>query len=82
MQNYPNPFNPSTMVEFSIVESGHVSLKVFDLLGREVALLVDEFKSPGTYRVTFNAENLTGGTYFYTLRAGNAGLTKKMVFVK
>jgi hypothetical protein len=82
MQNYPNPFNPSTVVEFSVVQSGHVSLKVFDLLGREVALLVDEFKSPGTYRVTFNAENLSGGTYFYTLRAGSSELTKKMAFVK
>jgi hypothetical protein len=82
MQNYPNPFNPSTVVEFSIIESGHVSLKVFDLLGREVARLVDEFKSPGTYRVTFNAENLSGGTYFYTLRAGSSELTKKMAFVK
>jgi hypothetical protein len=82
MQNYPNPFNPSTVVEFSIVQPGHVSLKVFDLLGREVALLVDEFKSPGTYRVTFNAENLSGGTYFYTLRAGSSEITKKMAFVK
>lgn len=82
MQNYPNPFNPSTVVEFSIIESGHVSLRVFDLLGREVALLVDEFKSPGTYRVTFDAEKLTGGTYFYSLRAGNSGVTRKMMMVK
>ncbi|MGB2870079.1 MAG: T9SS type A sorting domain-containing protein [Bacteroidota bacterium] len=81
-QNYPNPFNPSTNIEFSILEAGHFSLRVYDLLGREVALLADEFKNAGTYRVRFDAGNLPAGTYFYTLQSGNLSETKKMILLK
>ena len=81
-QNYPNPFNPSTIIEFSILKEGSVSLKVFDMLGRQVALLADEFKSAGTYRVTFNGNSLPAGTYFYVLQSGPSSITKKMVLLK
>jgi hypothetical protein len=66
-QNYPNPFNPSTKIDFTIPVAGYVMLKVFDLLGREVATLLNEEKSSGTYHVTFHASKLTSGVYFYRL---------------
>lgn len=81
-QNYPNPFNPSTVVEFRVSSYGLVSLKVFDILGREVATLVNESKTPGIYEVEFDAGDLTSGTYFYTLIAGNFMSTKKMIVIK
>ena len=81
-QNYPNPFNPSTLISFQVPVSGNVSVKVFDLLGREVALLVDEFKNAGSYRVTFDAGNLPAGAYFCTLRAGSFSETVKMILLK
>jgi hypothetical protein len=81
-QNYPNPFNPTTSIEFAIFKSGHVTLKVYDLLGKEVATLVDEEKAPGNYRVTFSAQELASGTYFYTLRSGSYTAMKKMMLVK
>ncbi len=81
-QNYPNPFNPSTKITFSIKEAGFVSLKVYDLLGREVATLVNERRSAGIYDVTFNAGALGSGVYFYTLTSGGFSQTKKMLFVK
>ena len=67
-QNYPNPFNPSTIITYQLPESGFVSLKVFDVLGNEVAKLVDENKQSGSYEVVFNASNLPSGVYFYTLK--------------
>ncbi len=81
-QNYPNPFNPSTNITFSIKDAGFVSLKVYDLLGREVATLVNERRAAGIYDVNFNASALGSGVYFYTLTSGGFSQTKKMLFVK
>jgi len=81
-QNYPNPFNPSTKITFSIKDAGFVSLKVYDLLGREVATLVNERRSAGIYDVNFNASSLGSGVYFYTLSSGGFSQTKKMMLVK
>ena len=81
-QNYPNPFNPSTIITYQLPESGFVSLKVFDVLGNEVAKLVDENKQSGSYEVVFNSTNLPSGVYFYTLQASNYVSTKKMVLLK
>ena len=82
LQNYPNPFNPSTKIKFTIAEFGFVSLKVFDVLGNEVATLVNEEKSAGRYEVNFNAVGLSSGIYFYKLQAGSFIETKKMVLLK
>ncbi|MDW8436941.1 MAG: T9SS type A sorting domain-containing protein [Chloroherpetonaceae bacterium] len=81
-QNYPNPFNPTTTITFSIKEAGFVSLKVFDVLGREVATLVNENRPAGAYSVQFDATNLAGGMYFYALTSGGFSQTKKMMLVK
>ncbi|NOX18959.1 MAG: T9SS type A sorting domain-containing protein [Chlorobi bacterium] len=81
-QNYPNPFNPSTTVEYSIPEGSFVTLRVFNVIGKEVATLVNEFQPAGTYRSDFNAVNLPSGTYFVTLRSGNFSETKKMSLIK
>jgi hypothetical protein len=81
-QNYPNPFNPSTTIEFSLVDEGYVSLKVYDLLGKEVADLVGEDRPAGSYRIRFDARDLTSGTYFYTLRSGARSETRRMMLVK
>lgn len=81
-QNYPNPFNPSTTIHFSIPQRGHVTLKVFDVLGSEVARLVDEELNPGEHSVVFNAKNLPSGVYLYRLQTGSYVQQKKMVVVK
>jgi photosystem II stability/assembly factor-like uncharacterized protein len=81
-QNYPNPFNPTTRVTFSIGTHGHTSLRVFDLLGREVAVLVNEVKQAGTYSISFNASALPSGVYFYKLTSGSFAQTKRMVLIK
>ncbi|MBX7046219.1 MAG: T9SS type A sorting domain-containing protein [Ignavibacteria bacterium] len=83
-QNYPNPFNPSTKINYEIKQSGFVSLKIFDLLGKEVAMLVNEKQTAGSYAVDFNSPeyNLPSGIYFYTLNAGEFKETRKMVLVK
>jgi len=81
-QNYPNPFNPTTTINYSIAEPGFVTLKVYNMLGQEVAALVNEELSTGSYNINFNASNLASGTYVYQLRTGNSNLTKKMLFVK
>lgn len=81
-QNYPNPFNPSTTIEFALPRSEKVLLTVYDVLGREVALLVNEEKPAGTYRATFEAKGLPSGTYFATLRAGSFTSTKSMILLK
>jgi predicted acyl esterase len=82
MQNYPNPFNPVTSIEYSIANTENVELKVFDLLGREVQTLVSGIQNPGSYSVTFNAQNLSSGVYFYKLTAGNFTGIQRMVLVK
>ncbi len=91
MQNYPNPFNPSTAISYQLSEASYVTLKVYDILGREVATLVDGHRSAGYYTVTFSIEALSSvgggrmlpsGVYFYTLHAGNYSATNKMVVMK
>ncbi len=81
-QNYPNPFNPSTKISYSIPTEGNVELKVYDILGNEVATLVNESKSPGNYSVTFDASALASGVYIYSLKANNLNQTKKMLLMK
>ncbi len=81
-QNYPNPFNPSTTINYSIPEFSFVTLKVYDVLGSEVATLVNEDKSVGSYEVEFDANELTSGIYFYKIQAGSFVETKKMVLMK
>lgn len=81
-QNYPNPFNPSTKIEFAIPKEGFVSLKVFDVLGREVALLVNGDFKAGGYTVDYDASMLPSGIYFYKLTSGGFTETKKMILVK
>jgi uncharacterized lipoprotein YddW (UPF0748 family) len=81
-QNYPNPFNPSTIISFSIPEQSHVSLRVYDMLGREVGVLVDEVKTEGVHSVTFHADDLASGMYIYRLTAGDHNSVKRMVLVR
>lgn len=81
-QNYPNPFNPSTLITYSIPQSGHVSLKVYDMMGSEIAVLVNEVKNSGIYKVEFDAANLSSGVYVYKLISGNYSAAKKMTILK
>jgi hypothetical protein len=81
-QNYPNPFNPSTKINFSIPKSEYVSLRIYDLLGREVKVLVNGDLTVGEYEVNFDAKGLASGIYYYSLRAGDFVNVKKMVLVK
>lgn len=81
-QNYPNPFNPTTTIQYSLANAGNVSLKIYDVLGREVANLVNGRQAAGEYTVQFNAANLASGIYFYRLQAGDFVQTKKMMLVK
>jgi len=81
-QNYPNPFNPSTKIQFVINKRELVSLKVHDLLGNEIDVLVNEEKDPGIYEVEFNAKDLSSGVYFFKMKAGNFSKTKKILLMK
>jgi len=81
-QNYPNPFNPSTTIEYTIPENSRVSLKVYDILGKEVADLVDKEQNSGTYIVIWDAKSASSGIYFYRITAGNYTDTKRMVLKK
>jgi Secretion system C-terminal sorting domain/Right handed beta helix region len=81
-QNYPNPFNPSTTINFVIPKSSFVNLKVYDVLGNEVATLINEEKPGGAYEIRWNAEGLSSGVYLYTLKAGDFVQTKKLVLMK
>lgn len=81
-QNYPNPFNPNTTFEYTIDGQQHVTISVFDLLGREVATVVDEVQGADTYRVTFDAANLASGMYLYQLRTGGQVITRTMTLLK
>lgn len=81
-QNFPNPFNPTTTISYSITEAGTVDLRVFDILGNEVAGLVNEVKAPGSYTAVFDASSFSSGVYIYILRANNFTLTRKMVLIK
>jgi len=81
-QNYPNPFNPSTVIKYSVAASDLVTLKLFDLLGRNVRILVNQIQPAGVYEVQFNASDLPGGVYFYNLSSGNFHQTRKLMLLK
>ncbi len=81
-QNFPNPFNPSTVINYTIPKAGNVTLKIFNIVGQEVATLVNGFQEAAKYQVSFNASNLSSGIYFYTINAGNFNQTKKMMLIK
>ncbi len=81
-QNYPNPFNPSTIIRYSVPKAQVVTIKVYNMLGQEVATLLNNMQNPGNYEVNFNANNLASGVYFYTLSAGNFKSVKKMMLLK
>jgi hypothetical protein len=85
-QNYPNPFNPSTVISYQLPVGSNVTLKVYDILGNEVAVLVDEYKPAGRYEVEFGVSSgineMVSGIYFYQLRAGSFVQTKKMIYLK
>lgn len=81
-QNYPNPFNPSTLISYEIPKAGQVTLKVYDVLGKKVAELINENQNPGKYSIRFNAENLPSGIYIYELRANDFTQSRKMTLLK
>ena len=81
-QNYPNPFNPNTRIKYSIPQLSNVVIEVFDILGNEIEILVNEEKSVGTYELTWNAASLPSGVYFYQIKAGDFVETKKMILMK
>jgi len=81
-QNFPNPFNPATIIEFSLPSDNHVEIRVFDVLGRETAILLNEYKQAGTYRIGFDADGLTSGVYFYKMVSGSFTAIKIMVLLR
>jgi len=81
-QNYPNPFNPSTIITYSIPQKSNVSLKIYDVLGKEIATLVNEQKDVGSYKVQFDAAKLSSGVYVYTIQAGDFLESRKMLLMK
>ncbi|MBK6879028.1 MAG: T9SS type A sorting domain-containing protein [Ignavibacteria bacterium] len=81
-QNYPNPFNPSTNIKFEIPSSLYVTIKVYSVLGREVATLINEFLNEGSYQIEFNGSNLESGIYFYRIQAGDFTEEKSMIMLK
>ncbi|MCL5028323.1 MAG: T9SS type A sorting domain-containing protein [Bacteroidetes bacterium] len=81
-QNYPNPFNPSTQIKYSIPKNGLVTLKVYNILGQEVATLVNQLQKPGNYTVSFNASKFSSGVYMYRIKAGDFSISKKMLLIK
>jgi hypothetical protein len=82
IQNYPNPFNPSTTIKYELPQSAEVTLSVFDILGREVSMLVNERKNAGSYQVKFDGTGLSSGAYFYRLQAGDFTQTKRLMLLK
>jgi hypothetical protein len=81
-QNYPNPFNPSTNFRFKLAEAGLTTLKIYNLLGQQVAEVLNEFMNPGTYDIRFDAEGLASGIYFYRIRVNDYSASKKMILVR
>ncbi|MBK7107169.1 MAG: T9SS type A sorting domain-containing protein [Ignavibacteriae bacterium] len=81
-QNYPNPFNPETKISYSLPKNSRVAVKVYNILGSEIATLVNEKQNSGNYEITFNATNLASGVYFYSLNTDNFSLTKKMILLR
>ena len=82
LENYPNPFNPVTVINYQLPQDGFVTLKVYDMLGKEVAAVVNEYKNAGYYKVNFDASRLTSGVYIYTINTNNFFLSKKMLLMK
>ncbi|MBM4171298.1 MAG: T9SS type A sorting domain-containing protein, partial [Ignavibacteria bacterium] len=78
ISNYPNPFNPSTTINYQLPENGFVTIKVYDILGKEVATLVNENKQAGYHKIDFDGSKLTSGIYIYTIKANNFAQSKKM----
>jgi hypothetical protein len=81
-QNYPNPFNPTTIIRFEIPRESIVTIKLYDLLGREIKTLVNEEKTAGSYSYIFDGSSLSSGIYFYRITAGKFAQTKKMILMK
>lgn len=81
-QNFPNPFNPSTTISYSIPKQSHVEMRLFDMLGREVATIVSKEQSAGDYKVQFDGSSLPSGVYIYTLQAGQFRDSKKLLLLK
>ncbi|HSR17693.1 MAG TPA: T9SS type A sorting domain-containing protein [Ignavibacteriaceae bacterium] len=81
-QNYPNPFNPSTKIRYEIPTESKVLIKIYDILGREVAMLINDFQKAGRYQVEWNAGNLASGVYFYSIKAGDFHSVKKLMLLK
>ena len=81
-QNSPNPFNQITTINYDLEHKGHVQIMVYNILGKDVSVLVDEEQSKGSYSVTFNAESLPEGIYFCSMRVNNSSQSKKMAFLK
>ena len=81
-QNFPNPFNPGTKISFTIPEKSFITLKIYDVLGDEVAKLINEERNAGSYEFDFNAKNMASGIYFYELKAGSFIQTKKMLLLQ
>ena len=81
-QNYPNPFNPATKIKYSVSSNQIVSLKVYDILGSEITMLVSEYQVPGDYEVTWDASGFPSGVYFYKLQSGDFTAIKKMILLK
>ena len=82
MQNYPNPFNPTTIISYQLPISSNVKIAVYDVLGKEITVLINSEKPAGKYQVSFNASNLSAGLYLYTIQAGEFRSTKKMILMK
>jgi hypothetical protein len=81
-QNFPNPFNPTTIISYSIPKTSFVNIKIFDMLGREIATLVNEEKQKGNHEIVFNGSSLTSGIYFYRMKAGGTVETRKLILIK
>ena len=81
-QNYPNPFNPTTNINFSVPNAGNVKVVIYDAIGNQVEVLVDEYKAVGNYRVDWNAAKYASGVYFYRMQSNNFTQIKKMVLMK
>jgi hypothetical protein len=81
-QNYPNPFNPNTLIKFNLINSAFVTLKVYDMLGREIAVIVNDYLEAGEHTVQFNSGDLSSGIYIYELNANGVKDIKKMILIK
>ncbi|MGE5435592.1 MAG: T9SS type A sorting domain-containing protein, partial [Syntrophothermus sp.] len=81
-QSFPNPFNPSATIRYSVPVGDIVKIKVYDILGKEISTLVNEYQTPGTYNVEFNCGNFSSGIYFYRMQSGNFVDVKKMILIK